>query len=147
MKLKLNSQQWKDIQKYALNELNLSSISKADCDLSEYIPYYNKWIENGYHADLEYMTKHGSKRFVPDELIPGTNSVIVTTLNYSNRIISTKTEVKRLRNPTDIADISIYAHGRDYHKVMKKKLQKLGEYINTICDDHSFRVLRIVLLC
>ena len=140
MKLKLSLQQWQDIQSYALNELNLSSISKADCDLSEYIPYYNKWIENGYHADLDYMTKHGSKRFVPDKLVEGTNSVIVTTLDYLNRPISTKAEVKRLRSHHDVADVSIYAHGRDYHKVMKKKLQKLGEYIDTLCGEHSFRV-------
>ena len=94
MKLKLDLQQWQDIQTYALNELNLSSISKADCDLSEYIPYYNKWIENGYHADLDYMTKHGSKRFVPNELVEGTNSVIVTTLNYSNRLSQLKQKSK-----------------------------------------------------
>ncbi|QLE78784.1 tRNA epoxyqueuosine(34) reductase QueG [Francisella sp. Scap27] len=140
MQIKLSLEQWQKIQDYATNELGISSISKADCDLSEYIPYYDKWIENNYHADLGYMTKHGSKRFVPDELVPGTNSVIVTTLNYSNRPISTKNEVKRLRSESNIADISIYAHGRDYHKVMKKKLQKLGEYINDIIDTHEFRV-------
>lgn len=140
MQPKLTAQQWQNVQDYAISELNISSISKADCDLSEYIPYYNKWIANGYHADLDYMTKHGNKRFVPNELVTGTNSVIVTTLNYLNRPISTKAEVKKLRNSYDIADVSIYAHGRDYHKVMKKKLQKLGEYINTLCADHSFRV-------
>lgn len=140
MQLKLSLEQWQKVQDYATNELDLSSISKADCDLSEYIPYYNKWIDNNYHADLDYMTKHGSKRFVPKELIPGTNSVIVTTLNYSNRAISTKNEVKRLRSESDIAEISIYAHGRDYHKVMKKKLQKLGQYINSLTNNHEFRV-------
>lgn len=112
--------QWQEVQKFATDSLGLSSISKADCDLSEYIPYYNKWIENNYHADLEYMVKHGSKRFIPNELVPGTNSVIVATLNYLNRPITIKNEVKRLKSSTDIADISIYAHGRDYHKVMKK---------------------------
>lgn len=140
MKLELSSSQWQKVKDFALNELNLSSISKADCNLSEYIPYYNKWIENCYHADLDYMTKHGSKRFVPNELVPGTNSVIVATLDYLNKPLSTKTEVKKLRTPDNIADISIYAHGRDYHKVMKKKLQKLGEYIDELTGKHQFRV-------
>nr|WP_234384089.1 QueG-associated DUF1730 domain-containing protein [Francisella noatunensis] len=140
MKLKLSAMQWQQVQKFATDSLGLSSISKADCNLSEYIPYYNKWIENNYHADLEYMVKHGAKRFVPNELVPGTNSVIVATLNYLNRPITIKNEVKRLKSSTDIADISIYAHGRDYHKVMKKKLQRLGEYINELTGDHQFRV-------
>lgn len=140
MKLELSLEQWQKIQDFALNDLNLSSISKADCDLSEYIPYYNQWIENGFHADLDYMTKHGSKRYIPNELVPGTNSVIVATLNYLSRPISIKSEVKKLRTPSNIADISIYAHGRDYHKVMKKKLQKLGEYIDQLIGNHQFRV-------
>lgn len=66
------------------------------------------------------MVKHGSKRFIPNELVPGTNSVIVATLNYLNRPVNVETEVKRLRTTSNIADISIYAHDRDYHKVMKK---------------------------
>lgn len=140
MKLELSLSQWQKVKDFAINELNLSSISKADCDLSEYIPYYDIWIQNGYHADLDYMTKHGSKRFVPKELVPGTNSVIVATLDYLNRPLSTKAEVKKLRTPDNIADISIYAHGRDYHKVMKKKLQKLAEYIDQLTGNHQFRV-------
>ncbi|MDE4969618.1 DUF1730 domain-containing protein, partial [Francisella tularensis subsp. holarctica] len=70
--------------------------------------------------DLEYMVKHGSKRFIPNELVPGTNRVIVATLNYLNRPVNVETEVKRLRKTSNIADISIYAHDRDYHKLMKK---------------------------
>lgn len=140
MKLELSLEQWQKVKDFAVNDLKLSSISKADCDLSEYIPHYNKWIENGYHADMDYMIKHGSKRHVPSELVPGTNSVIVATLDYLNRPLSIKSEVQRLRKPSDIADISIYAHGRDYHKVMKKKLQKLGQYIDELTGGHQFRV-------
>ncbi|ALK93625.1 hypothetical protein CH66_694 [Francisella tularensis subsp. holarctica] len=120
MKLELSLEQWQQVKDFAIRNLNLSSISKVDCDLSEYIPYYNKCLENNYHADLEYMVKHGSKRFIPNELVPGTNSVIVATLNYLNRPVNVETEVKRLRTTSNIADISIYAHDRDYHKVMKK---------------------------
>ena len=65
--------------------------------------------------------------------------MIVTKLNYVNRHISTKAKVKRLGSPSDILDVSIYAHGRDCHKVIKK-LQKLEEYINTVCYDNSFRI-------
>ena len=66
MKHELSLQQWQKVKDYAIDELNLSSISKADCDLTEYIPYYNQWIKKGYHADLDYMVKHGSKRCIPD---------------------------------------------------------------------------------
>ncbi len=140
MQIKLTLEQWAKVKAYAQNELGLSSISKADCDLSEYIPHYNKWIEKNYHADLDYMVKHGSKRYIPNELVDGTNSVIVTTLNYLNHTISTKDEVRKIREKSDVGKVSVYAHGRDYHKVMKKKLQKLGEYINTLVPEHSFRV-------
>lgn len=140
MQVKLTLEQWSKVKEYAINNLGLSSISKADCNLSEYIPYYNAWIEKGYHADLDYMVKHGSKRYTPNELVPGTNSVIVTTLNYINKPISIKNEVKKIRQIDNIAKVSVYAHGRDYHKVMKKKLQSLAEYISSICPKHSFRV-------
>ncbi|MDE5030194.1 tRNA epoxyqueuosine(34) reductase QueG, partial [Francisella tularensis subsp. holarctica] len=73
---------------FAIRNINLSSISKVDFDLSEYIHYYNKFLENNYHADLEYMVKNGSKRFIPKELVPGTNRLIVATLNYLNRTVN-----------------------------------------------------------
>ncbi len=53
-------------------------------------------------------------------LVPVTNSIIVATLNYLNHPVNVKTKVKRLRTTSNITDIFIYAHGRDYHKVMKK---------------------------
>ncbi|MBK2145574.1 DUF1730 domain-containing protein, partial [Francisella tularensis] len=80
MKLELSLEQWQQVKDFAIRNLNLSSISKVDCDLSEYIPYYNKCLENNYHADLEYMVKHGSKRFIPNDLVPCTNSFIVAPL-------------------------------------------------------------------
>ncbi len=129
MLIQLTDEQWQDIRNYAIEELKLSTISKADCDLSEYIPHYNNWIKNNYHADLDYMVKHGTKRFIPNDLIPGTNSVIVTTLNYLNRHVSIKDEVKRLKTKSSIADISIYAHGRDYHKVLKKNYNYSGNIL------------------
>ncbi|MDE4963419.1 hypothetical protein NAI36_09315 [Francisella tularensis subsp. holarctica] len=53
MKLELSLEQWQQLKDFAIRNLNISSISKVDCDLSEYIPYYNKCLEYNYHADLE----------------------------------------------------------------------------------------------
>jgi len=87
---------------------------------------------------MDYMHKHGDKRYTPSQLVESTRSVISTTLNYLNKEISTKDFIKSSHDP-QMAEISIYAHGRDYHKVLRKKLQKLGNFISTLIPNHSFR--------
>ncbi|WP_119328461.1 tRNA epoxyqueuosine(34) reductase QueG [Cysteiniphilum halobium] len=136
----VNLEQWSSIKQFALNTLSISDISVTDCQLNQYIPKYQSWIEQGYHADLEYMVKHGSKRYTPHELVTGTKSIIVIRLNYLPQAYCFKGIRQKLATPSVDAAISVYAHGRDYHKVLRQKLSKLSNFIQSIFPEHSARV-------
>ena len=82
---------------------------------------------------MHYMAAHGLKRARPAELIPGTVSVITARMDYLPAVTSGEwqsLELQRLQRPGE-AIVSVYARGRDYHKVMRNRLQKLGERIAT----------------
>ena len=112
-------------------ELGFSQIGIAGVDLSSAEAGLSAWLAAGFHGDMHYMAAHGLKRARPAELIPGTVSVITARMNY---LPATTTddwqavEFSRLQRPTE-AIISSYARGRDYHKVMRSRLQKMGEKI------------------
>ena len=89
--------------------------------------YLQKWTEKQYHADLEYMQKHGEKRWKPNQLIQGTCSIIAVRKNYlSPKILDNSIQV--LKNEEQ-AYISRYALGRDYHKVLRKDLSQLSKWL------------------
>ena len=118
------------IQAWA-RELGFSQIGIAGVDLSSAEAGLSAWLSAGFHGDMHYMAKHGLKRARPVELIPGTVSIITARMDY----LPTSTpddwqavEFSRLRRPAE-AIISSYARGRDYHKVLRSRLQKLGEKI------------------
>ena len=96
-------------------------------------PGLSAWLAAGFHGDMHYMAAHGLKRARPAELIPGTVSVITVRMDYLPAATAgdwQAIELSRLKRPTQ-AIISSYARGRDYHKVMRSRLQKLGEKIAT----------------
>ena len=89
------------------------------------------WLERGFHGDMAYMAAHGLKRARPAELVPGTVSVITARMDYLPRTATDEwqtQEMARLQRPTE-AIVSIYARGRDYHKVLRSRLQKLSDRI------------------
>lgn len=132
--------QWQKIKAYALNALDFSDIAATDCDLSVYIPHYESWLRNGYHGGMEYMARHGVKRYVPAKLVQGTKSVIMVRLNYLPESYRFKNIRRKLSTPSDMAAISCYAAGRDYHKVIRGKLKQLDLYIRTLIPEHQARV-------
>ncbi len=107
----------------------------TDTNLAQHIDHYRAWLAQNYHGELSYMAEHGSKRWTPDELIPGTLRVISVRMNY----------YADPENPMDVlqdgsrAYISRYSLGRDYHKVMRQRLQKLISYIQETAQAHQFR--------
>ena len=118
------------IQAWAL-EFGFSQIGIAGVDLSSAEPGLSAWLAAGFHGDMHYMAVHGLKRARPAELIPGTASVITARMDYLPATTAhdwQAIEFSRLGRPTE-AIISSYARGRDYHKVMRSRLQKLGEKI------------------
>jgi epoxyqueuosine reductase len=86
-------------------------------------------LAQGFHGDMAYMASHGLKRARPAELVPGTVSVITARMDYLP--VATPPgwqalEFDRLNRPTE-GIVSVYARGRDYHKVMRKRLQQLSD--------------------
>ncbi len=116
-----------EIQAWA-RDLGFSQIGVAGVDLSSAEPGLLAWLSNGFHGDMAYMQTHGLKRARPAELVPGTVSVITARMDYLPRTTAEgwqAIEFERLQRPKE-AIISTYARGRDYHKVMRSRLKKLG---------------------
>lgn len=129
------------IQTWAL-ELGFSQIGATGVDLSGAEPGLLSWLANGFHGDMAYMAAHGLKRARPAELVPGTVSVLTARMDYLPRSTSedwTGTELQRLQHPNE-AIVSVYARGRDYHKVLRARLQKLSERIADHISPLGYRV-------
>ncbi len=110
-------------------ELGFSQIGVAGVDLSSAEAGLLAWLSNGFHGDMAYMQTHGLKRARPAELVPGTVSVITARIDYLPAGTAggwQAVEFDRLQRPRE-GIVSIYARGRDYHKVLRSRLQKLAE--------------------
>jgi len=116
-------------------ELGFSQLGITDIDLSQHERSLEKWLANGYHGNMEYMARHGLMRARPAELVPGTVRVISVRLDY----LPTDAKCARILKAKDHAYISRYALGRDYHKLMRKRLQSLGKKIAEHCEEFNFR--------
>ena len=134
--------------------LGFSAVGIADIALEREAEGFQAWVADGQHGEMEYMARHGSKRWQPDELQPGTQSVICVALDYTPRnaalqapsplvgegwgegnVASSQTSAKNNQ-----AYLSRYALGRDYHKVLRSKLQAFAVAINEEITPHDFRV-------
>jgi epoxyqueuosine reductase len=120
--------------------LGFSQIGVSGIDLSTAEPGLRAWLAAGFHGSMGYMAAHGLKRARPAELVPGTVSVISARMDYLPRPLPeaggsadakdwVAREQGRLADP-DQAVISVYARGRDYHKVLRQRLQKLAQALN-----------------
>jgi len=108
------------------NELGFQQVGISDTHLLEAEQRLESWIARGFHADMEYMHKHGLKRSRPALLHPETISIISVRMNYLPEI--QENSETNLNNPVS-AFISRYALGRDYHKLLRKRLQQLATRI------------------
>ena len=110
-------------------ELGFSQIGVAGVDLRSAEPGLLAWLAEGCHGSMDYMATHGLKRARPAELVPGTLSVVTARMDYLPRSTPpdwVAQESARLQRPGE-AVVSLYARGRDYHKVLRQRLQKLVE--------------------
>lgn len=124
-------------------ELGFSQIGVAGVDLASAEPGLAAWLAAGYHGDMGYMAAHGPKRARPAELVPGTLSVITARMDYLPRDAGTEgwqaIEWRRLAEPR-AATVSLYARGRDYHKVLRARLQTLAERLAAAIGPLGHRV-------
>ncbi len=118
-------------------ELGFQHIGIADADLSHAEPRLLEWLSAGFHGEMDYMAKHGVKRARPAELVPGTLRVIAARMNYLPPAVADSWAVI---NEPGKAFVSRYALGRDYHKVLRRRLQRLAERIETEAGPFSHRV-------
>lgn len=106
--------------------LGFSEVGITDTDLASAERHYQAWIEKGFHGDMDYMAKHGNKRTQPAELVDGTVRVISVRMDYQPPAAQ---DAEAILSQSEKAFISRYALGRDYHKVLRQRLQKLCEKI------------------
>jgi epoxyqueuosine reductase len=122
--------------------LGFSQIAVADVDLRSAEPGLLAWLEAGCHGRMHYMAAHGLKRARPPELVPGTLRVITARMDYLPRGTAPgwqAVEWAGLAEPAQ-AQISVYARGRDYHKVLRQRLQKLADQLAAEVGPVGYRV-------
>ncbi|MFK7794873.1 MAG: tRNA epoxyqueuosine(34) reductase QueG [Gammaproteobacteria bacterium] len=117
-------------------ELGFDHIGISDTNLAEHETYLLNWLQLGMQGDMDYMHKHGTKRSRPNELLPGTMRIISVRMNYLPPDAQDPMQVLEDENA---AYISRYALGRDYHKVMRKRLQKLADHIQQQIGSFGYR--------
>ncbi|SVA91516.1 uncharacterized protein METZ01_LOCUS144370 [marine metagenome] len=117
-------------------ELGFDGIGISDTEIGDAEQYLFSWLKGNYHGEMGSLARHGTQRSRPAELIPGTIRVITVRMNYWCDTASSATAI--LSDP-EAAYISRYALGRDYHKVMRRKLQKLADRITSEIEGYQFR--------
>lgn len=135
----LTSQQLADL---AINIKQLSrDFGFADCGITDTDneaagQRLEQWLDLGYHADMDYMSKHGSKRYRAAELVPGTKRIICLRMDYLDPKLTTLTTLE----DAEQAYIARYALGRDYHKLVRKRLAQLSKAIEALIGPFGHRV-------
>jgi len=113
--------------------LGFGAVGFAPVDLGQAEARLADWLDRGYHGDMDYMARHGSKRARPEDLLPNTRSVISVRLDYLPG-----REAEWIADPAQAA-ISVYAQGRDYHKVLRNRLQSFAERISEEVGPYQYR--------
>lgn len=126
----------KDIKRWG-RELGFQQVGISDTRLDVAETHLLNWLKQSYHGEMDYMQRHGTKRSRPQDLEPGTIRVICVRMDYLPESMDQALSVLENRHK---AYISRYALGRDYHKLVRKRLQHLAEKIENCIGDISFRV-------
>ena len=123
-------------------ELGFAGLAVSEAKLADDGRGLEEWLANGYHGEMDYMAAHGSKRARPAELVPGTVRVISARMDYLPASCGEnwrEAEEARLGNGA-AATISVYARGRDYHKILRGRLQQLADRIGGAVGEFGHRV-------
>ena len=117
--------------------LGFQAIGITEADLSGAETGFQEWLDKGYHGEMDYMAKHGAKRTHPAELVPGTRRVISARMDYLPPDAGDSWEAMA---DSSRAFVSRYALGRDYHKILRNRLQQLCDRISAAVSDFQYRV-------
>ena len=130
-----------DIKRWG-RELGFAAVGVADLELRESSERLAAWLASGQHGDMEYMARHAPLRADPTRLLPGACRASVARMDYRPRDDAADwvaREQQRLADG-DAAVVSIYARGRDYHKVLRARLQQLATRIEEAIGRQGYRV-------
>ncbi|OHV09970.1 tRNA epoxyqueuosine(34) reductase QueG [Kushneria phosphatilytica] len=116
-------------------ELGFAQLGITDTDLSNHEAYLERWLAAGYQGEMDYMSRHGTKRTRPEELEPGTLRVISVRMDY----LPPEVETTRVLSQPNRAYISRYGIGRDYHKLMRKRLTRLARQLAAEIGPFGYR--------
>ena len=124
-----------DIKRWA-RELGFADAGIAGIELGEDEQHLQRWLDDGHHGEMDYMARHGTKRSRPAELEPGTLRVISVRMDY---IPPGTRNAWAVLDDAEAGYVARYALGRDYHKLMRNRLQKLAERIHAQVGDFGYR--------
>ena len=125
-----------DIRRWGM-ELGFQQVGISDIDLASAESKLTRWLERGFHGEMNYMQKHGSKRSQPPLLVEGTASVITARMDY---LPDEPAPPAALLDHPEKAYVSRYALGRDYHKVLRERLKRLAAKIEAAIGPFGHRV-------
>ena len=117
-------------------EFGFSDFGVTDTDISVAEQYLFSWLNKKQHGEMTYMEKHGTRRTKPDRLIPDTIRILSFKMNYWKEHTECPEEILRNNN---LAYISRYALGKDYHKLMRRRLKKISDKISQHIPGYQFR--------
>ncbi len=115
-------------------ELGFQQVGVCDINLSQAEGRFNQWLKKGFHGEMAYMQRHGDKRSQPQKLVPGTKRAIVVRLDY----LPDNPQFTYLGN-RETGYISRYAQDKDYHKLIRKRLEKLAKRIEQEVGAFEYR--------
>ncbi len=116
-------------------QLGFSSIRISDLDVTQDKRYYQEWLAKQFHGEMHYLAKNTTLRYQPDQLVSNVKRVIVCSMDY----LQDKKTLTELNQKPNHAVIAHYALGRDYHKLIRKRLTHLAKKINKAVGEHGYR--------
>ncbi|MEM1174282.1 MAG: tRNA epoxyqueuosine(34) reductase QueG [Pseudomonadota bacterium] len=117
-------------------ELGFQQVGVSDINLADAGVRLRAWLKDSMHGEMDWMERHGSKRYQPEELVPGTVRVISLRMDYLPQ--AQGAAIEQLDDGTR-AYVSRYALGRDYHKLLRRRLQQLADRIRDAVGDFGYR--------
>ncbi len=122
----------KHIEDWA-HELGFNAVGVAPATLEQEEERFERWLRSNYHGDMAWLEERKAMRLSPEQLHPNTTRIISVRMNY---LPENTEQIKVLKSP-EKAYVSRYALGRDYHKLMRKRLANLAERIEAFCTEHK----------
>ena len=117
-------------------QLGFQQVGIALAETNDEKDRLNRWLEKNYHGSMSWMASNVDKRLDPSLLHPGTIRVISVRMNY---LVPDTNQIQVLKSP-EKAYVSRYALGRDYHKLIRKRLAKLSTYIEDYCNENAITI-------